>query len=363
MNGSRYSRLIWLAGGLALLGAMPFAQSAPDEGANETGAPLVPLHLVGQEEELLAIPGTVQAARRSELAFRFSGLLVELPVVAGQRVAAGEVLARLDPRDFETRVLLEQARLNLARADFDRSSRLIRSRASPVSEADVDRRRSQFEIAEVRTAQARKNLADATLRAPFGGVVAARLVDNHTQIGAQQAILQLETPDKLEVVIDLPERVVSRVRSAPTDRPLGEVQLAVFPERRFPVTVAEIATRADPTSQTFRVTLAMERPADVNVLPGMTATVYARPDIVADESLRIPVAAILRSDAGQDSVWVVDPVSYRIEQRAVQLHEDGSGTAIVLDGLQPGERIVGAGVMQLRSGITVRPYRTGMLSE
>jgi membrane fusion protein, multidrug efflux system len=363
MNRSWHVRLIRLAGGLALLGAMPFAQSAPGEGTNETGAPLVPLYLVGQEEELLAIPGTIQAARRSELAFRFSGLLVELPVVAGQRVAAGEVLARLDPRDFETRVLLEQARLNLARADFDRSSRLIRSRASPVSEADVDRRRSQFEIAEVRAAQARKNLADTTLRAPFGGVVAARLVDNHTQIGANQAILQLETPDKLEVVIDLPERVLSRVRSAPRDRPLGEVQLAVFPARRFPVTVAEIATRADPTSQTFRVTLAMERPADVNVLPGMTATVYGRADIVADESLRIPVAAILRSESGQAAVWVVDPATLRIEQRAVQLREDGSGTAMVLDGLQAGERIVGAGVAQLRAGIEVRPYRTGMLSE
>jgi RND family efflux transporter MFP subunit len=323
----------------------------------------VPLYLVGQEEELLAIPGIVQAARRSELAFRFSGLLVELPVVAGQRVAAGDVLARLDPRDFEARVLLEQARLNLARADFDRSSRLIRSRASPVSEADVDRRRSQFEIAGVRTAQARKNLADTTLRAPFGGVVAARLVDNHTQVGANQAILQLETPDKLEVVIDLPERVVSRVRSAPLDRPLGEVQLAVLPGRRFPVTLAEIATRADPTSQTFRVTLAMERPADVNVLPGMTATVYGQADIVADESLRIPAAAILRSESGQAAVWVVDPATHRIAQRAVQLREDGSGTAMVLDGLQAGERIVGAGVERLSPGIEVRPYRTGMLSE
>jgi hypothetical protein len=75
-------------------------------------------------------------------------------VVAGQRVAAGTMLARLDPRGFETRVMLEQAQLNLARADFERFSRLIRSRASPVSEAEVDRRRSLFEMAEVRTAQA-----------------------------------------------------------------------------------------------------------------------------------------------------------------------------------------------------------------
>ena len=74
-------------------------------------------------------------------------------------------------------------------------------------------------------------------------------------------------------------------------------------------------------------------------------------------------AAILRSESGQAAVWVVDPATYRIEQRAVQLREDGSRTAMVLDGLQAGERIVGAGVAQLRAGIEVRPYRTGMLSE
>lgn len=285
-------------------------------------------------------------------------------VVAGQRVAAGTMLARLDPRDFETRVMLEQAQLNLARADFERFSRLIRSRASPVSEAEVDRRRSLFEMAEVRTAQARKNLQDTTLRAPFDGVVAVTLVDNHTQIQARQPIVTIESSDVLEVIIDLPERVVSRVRSAPRDRPIGEVQFAVLPERRFPVTLGEIATRADPATQTFRVTLALDRPRDVNILPGMTATVYARPDIVADESLRIPVAAVLRSESGQAAVWVVDPDSSRIEQRVVRLREeDGSGTAMVLDGLQAGERIVGAGASQLRAGVEIRPYRAGMLSE
>ncbi len=353
-----------LAGVLVLLGAMPFAQPAVAEDLPGARAPLVPVHLVGQQVELLAVPGTVQAAKRSELAFQFSGLLVERPVVAGQRVAAGTMLARLDPRGFETRVMLEQAQLNLARADFERFSRLIRSRASPVSEAEVDRRRSLFEMAEVRTAQARKNLQDTTLRAPFDGVVAVTLVDNHTQIQARQPIVTIESSDVLEVIIDLPERVVSRVRSAPRDRPIGEVQFAVLPERRFPVTLGEIATRADPATQTFRVTLALDRPRDVNILPGMTATVYARPDIVADESLRIPVAAVLRSESGQAAVWVVDPDSSRIEQRVVRLREeDGSGTAMVLDGLQAGERIVGAGASQLRAGVEIRPYRAGMLSE
>jgi RND family efflux transporter MFP subunit len=265
MNRSRQSGWLRLAGALVLLGAVPFAESAP---AGDAPAPLVPLYVVGQEEELLAIPGTVQAARRSELAFQFGGLLVERPVVAGQRVTAGTVLARLDPRDFEARLSLEQSRLNLARANYERFSRLRGSRTSPVSDAEVDRSRSLFEIAEVSTAQARKNLQDTTLRAPFDGVVAVVLVDNHTQIRARQPIVTVEAADVLEVIIDLPERVVARVRTVPRDQPVGEVEFAVLPARRFPVTLGEIATRADPATQTFRVTLALERPRDVNLLPG-----------------------------------------------------------------------------------------------
>jgi membrane fusion protein, multidrug efflux system len=365
MNRSRRSGWLRLAGALALLGAAPFAQSAPvgDAPAGDTPAPLVPLYVVGQEEELLAIPGTVQAARRSELAFQFGGLLVERPVVAGQRVTAGTVLARLDPRDFEARLSLEQSRLNLARANYERFSRLRGSRTSPVSDAEVDRSRSLFEIAEVSTAQARKNLQDTTLRAPFDGVVAVVQVDNHTQIRARQPIATVEAADVLEVIIDLPERVVARVRTVPRDQPVGEVEFAVLPARRFPVTLGEIATRADPATQTFRVTLALERPRDVNLLPGMTATVYAQPEVVADAALRIPVAAIIRSDSGPDAVWVVDPADYRIERRTVALQEDGSRTALVQDGLRPGERIVSAGVAQLQEGAVIRPYRTGMLSE
>jgi RND family efflux transporter MFP subunit len=363
MNRSRPFGWIRLAGALALLGAMPSAEAAQAGDDPASVAPLVPLYVVGQAEELLAIPGTVQAARRSELAFQFGGLLVERPVVAGQRVTAGTVLARIDPRDFQARVSLEQSRLNLARADYERFSRLRGSRNSPVSDAEVDRRRSLFEIAEVRTAQARKNLQDTTLRAPFDGVVAVVRVDNHTQIRARQPVMAIESADVLEVVIDLPERVVARVRAVPRDQPVGAVQFAVLPERRFPATLGEIATRADPATQTFRVTLALARPADVNLLPGMTATVYAQPDVVADATLRIPVAAVIRSDPGADAVWVVDPTDYRIARRSVALQEDGSGSALVLDGLSPGERIVSAGVARLQEGAIIRPYRTGMLSE
>jgi RND family efflux transporter MFP subunit len=321
------------------------------------------VHVLGQEAELLEIPGRVQAAERSDLAFRVPGLLIQLPVVAGQRVVSGQVLARLDPRDFENRVQLEQARLNLARADFERFAALIRSAASPVTEAEVDRKRAQYEMSRLRVEQAKKNLQDTILRAPFDGVVAARLVDNHVQVQARQPVLLVEAAEELEVVVDLPERVVASVHGVSRDRPLGEAVFAALPERRFPVMLSEVATRADPATQTFRVTMTLDRPRDVNVLPGMTVTVYSRPEVYAEDVLRVPDTALFTSESGQPSVWVVNPASFEVEQRTVRVDSDGNGMATVLEGLSTGERVVGTGVDELQAGMKVRPYHVGMLSK
>ncbi|MEI2420601.1 HlyD family efflux transporter periplasmic adaptor subunit, partial [Arthrospira platensis SPKY2] len=95
------------------------------------------------------------------------------------------------------------------------------------------------------------------------------------QVQARQPVLLVDSADVLEVVVDLPERVISRVREAPRDQPVGEAVFAVLPERRFPVILSEVATRADPGTQTFRVTMRFDRPRDVNLLPGMTVTVYS----------------------------------------------------------------------------------------
>jgi membrane fusion protein, multidrug efflux system len=338
------------------------AQTAARTILEETGwAPLVQTFVVGVDEELLELPGRVQAARRSELAFRTAGLMIQRPVVAGQVVTAGELLAQIDPRDLEKRVVLEEARLGLARADFDRFSRLAASPVSPVTPAELDRQRATLEIAQIRAAQAREDVRDTTLRAPFDGVVAATLIDNHQRVRADQPVLILEASDTLEVLVDIPEHVVARIRSVDRDQPVGEVVFAVAPQRRFPARITEIATRADPTTQTFRVTLSMDRAEDINLLPGMTATLYARPFLALQSLLRVPLTAVGDLDS-EPFVWLVDPVTNRIQRQAVRLGEVESQTAIVVEGLQGGERIVSAGVARLSEGTTISLYRTGMLS-
>lgn len=348
--------LVWTSTSLA-------QTQAGEAVVDDARVPLVQTMRVGVDEQMLMIPGTVRAARRSVLSFPFPGWLVELPVRAGQWVTEGELLARLDERDLRDRLELERARLRLARADYDRFSRLSASRVSPITQAEVDRARADLEISEARFAQAGKLLEDASILAPFDAVVAARMVDNFEQVGAEQPILLLEAQDRLEVLIDLPERLISRVREISRGEPVAETEFAVLPGRLFPVYLSAVVTDADPVTRTFRITLSMDRPEGLNILPGMTATVHTREALVMDPVLRIPPTALAQSEGDRGLVWVMDADTRRIQGRQVVLGDRTAEGLEVKQGLLGGEVIVAAGASLLRDGMTIQPFRVGMLSE
>jgi RND family efflux transporter MFP subunit len=143
------------------------------------------------------------------------------------------------------------------------------------------------------------------------------------------------------------------LRSADIEQLVAEFSGA--PGLQFPVHITEIAQRADPVTQTFRVRVAMKAPPDVNLLPGMTATVtvtYRRARVLGDRIL-VPIAAVFKDPTGEQVVWVVGPDG-TVARRPVKLGEATGGRIEILDGLQPGERIAAAGVTFLRDGMKVR---------
>jgi RND family efflux transporter MFP subunit len=122
------------------------------------------------------------------------------------------------------------------------------------------------------------------------------------------------------------------------------------------VTIREIAKEADPTTQTFRVRAAMEAPKNVQILPGMTATVtvtFHRASILGNQLL-VPVSAVMTPAGGQGPVvWVIGP-DQKVSPRLVKVGAVTGGRIEIVEGLQPGDRIVVAGVTQLRDGQKVR---------
>jgi len=160
--------------------------------------------------------------------------------------------------------------------------------------------------------------------------------------------------DEIDVAVDVPETVMAAdLRQADIVQLLAEFSGA--PGIQFPVHITEVAQRADPVTQTFRVRAAMKSPPDVNLLPGMTATVsltYRRASILGSQIL-VPIAAVFKDPAGEQVAWVIEQ-DQSVTRRPVKIGAATGGRMEILEGLQPGDRIVVAGVSALHDGMKVR---------
>ena len=314
----------------------------------------------GVSEGTLEYPGVISPTQNAELAFEVPGRIVEFPVDEGQAVEQGQVLARLDARDYEASRDAAAAQMNAARADYDRHRELYA--ADAVSQQELEVKRRNYELAEARNRTAEKALEDTGLRAPFSGLVARKLVDDFQNVQAKQAILVLQDESGLEVVVSVPERDFVLVRPGltleeRTARTNPQVELSSLPGRRFPATLSEFATTADPVTRTYAVTLTFDPPSDVAVRSGMTAKVIVTvpADLAQDvAAFTVPADAVLADEDGNPLVWLVDESSMTVSRAPVVLGELSGTDVEIVSGLVGGDVIAVSGVHNLRDGMLVR---------
>ncbi|WP_207884582.1 efflux RND transporter periplasmic adaptor subunit [Pseudomonas sp. 30_B] len=315
-------------------------------------------------EGVRQFPGQLVASDEVDLSFRLAGHLKTLAVKTGQRVERGQLIAELDDADLRLRLRDREATFNLARAQYQRVATL--NERQLVARAELDQRKAQLDSAEAALKLARQELGYARLTAPFDGVIAQLPVQNHQMLQPKQPVAILQSADTYDVQFQLPESLLERVDAASLrsdHRPI--VRLARVPGHDFPAQYKEHSTRPDPATLSYTVTLALQRPKDVTLLPGMSATVevdFAQLGRGAQTSLRIPVEAVFSADdgaPGESQVWVVKSAgdALHVERRAVQLGQPGAAGIQILSGLEPGERIVAAGTAELREGQHVRPWQ------
>lgn len=313
----------------------------------------------------LEFPGEIRAAQQAELAFEDAGKLIELPVLDGQEVALGEVLARLDPRDFENIRDAENAKLASAEADFSRVK--VLHDANVASQQELDRARSRYEVARANADRALKNLEDdAVITAPFAGTVAKVFVENFQNVQAKQTIVLLQDTSTLEVAFAIPETALAGRRPGrggeERDAQLQpRVSVSSIAGRSFPAHVKEFSPTADPTSRTFQAVVTFENPTDVTILPGMTASVRVnRWDGSSGGSgtIQIPAIAALADEQGKAYVWKVDPSSMQVSRSPVELGPLSGESVTVTSGLASGDWIAVSGVHQLREGMRIRRYQS-----
>ena len=122
------------------------------------------------------LPGRAKAAQEANLAAEVPGKLIERPADVGDRVERGQLLARLDPRDYEARLLSTRGAYQTAKANYERAEALLAEGA--VAESVRDQRRAVFDVSAGNLKQAEKALADTEIRAPFAGTISATYVEN-----------------------------------------------------------------------------------------------------------------------------------------------------------------------------------------
>lgn len=304
-------------------------------------------------------PARIDALHKADLSFRIPGTVRDLLVKEGDRVTEGQLLAALDPTDYEIVARDAQATFDQAKNDFGRAQELVKD--GFISRTDFDVKEAKFKNAGAALERAEQDVAYTRMTASFDGIVAARYVERFEEVQAKQPVLVLHDNTQLAVKVDIPETILLQLRpsereSQTRNRVRVNASFDSRPGEAFDLMLREIATRADAKTQTFEATFTMPVPEDFLVLPGMTATVTADLTKVAhgDLVVRIPAAAVTADEVLKPFVWVVDEEAMRVHRQAVEVGRLAGWSIEITAGLVPGTRVVTAGVGYLAEGMAVR---------
>ncbi|AEV38534.1 efflux transporter, RND family, MFP subunit [Pseudovibrio sp. FO-BEG1] len=298
--------------------------------------------------------GRVDAVQTVDLAFRVSGQLVELPIVEGQRIAKGDLIAALDPTDYENALREAQVNYEQKKKDLQRFETLKDKQV--ISEGQYDNAKTAFDLADVTLDRAKQNLGYTKIVAPYDAIVTSRTLDNYAIINAGTSIARVQDVSEVRIDINVPETLFAQATESSVLKMTAE--FPSHPGKVFPLEYREHSTEADMVAQTYRVTLAMDNDSGFNIIPGMTASVKVKLnslDAAGATAFFVPTSAIGSAPDKSSYVWVVDESEKRVGRRKVLLGTVLGGFIPILSGLKDGEMIVTAGVSHLSENQQIVP--------
>ncbi len=308
--------------------------------------------------------GVVRARTESSLGFRVGGKIARRPAELGQRVRAGQLLAELDPQDYQLAAQAAQAQVSAAQTQRDLAAADARRYAALkeqnfISGAELERRQATLRSAQASLDQARAqartqgNQTDYTrLLADVAGVVTAVEAEPGQVVAAGTPVVRIAADGPRDVVFAVPEDRVARLA------PGQPVQLRLWASQaQLPGRVREVAASADPVTRTYAVKVAVDSTAATRPPLGATAyvTLMAPRQSGPAEAIHLPTSALLRQGQGT-AVWVYEPGTGTVREQPVQIAGADGNAAVVAAGLAPGMQVVVAGVHVLSPGQKVTVY-------
>src|ERR1700730_10258055 len=308
---------------LVFIALVPLVMSAcSDKAANETEfppRPVIAFRVINSDIIAgRAMPGQARSAHEAALSFRVGGRMLERRRRKGDQIKEGDVVATLDPAPYQAEVDSVNATLERALApsrnaasQLDRDRQLFEKDIIAKARLETSETNAQQALAEVRSLEAtlerrKLDLGYTVLHAPFGGVVSAVFAEVFEEIKPQQSVIRIIDPEKIEMIVNVPESLISLVPYAVDIK----VTFDAFPGVEIPAEISEIGKETSETTRTYSVKLLVAPPSGVAIVPGMAGRARARPGPQIAERYKgvvVPLSAILSpDDAAGSFVWIVN---------------------------------------------------------
>ena len=363
----------WLVGGAIIAGGVYFAYRLPVPWLlPEVETTRVQVLTPTQASTVLTATGYTYARARAAVGAKIIGRVVELPVDEGDTIAAGDIIAVLDSEDLQASVRLAEASLNEARArladaerEFARQADLVQDRLTSQALYDAALTQREVALAQVGTAEARLNSAQATLdytvvRAPIDGVVIERNIEMGEMVApggftSQQStgsIVRIADPASLEVEADINESYIARLQ-------LGQrasIRVDAVPGFEYSGRLRQIVPTADRQRAVVQVKVSIDN-IDERLVPDMSCTVTFLEEGIDETELVQPPKLLVPEEAVQyagNAAFLFRVDGNVLRRVRVVLGETSDGRVEALEGVSGGETVVSREVASLEDGQRVR---------
>lgn len=303
--------------------------------------------------------GIVEAIDYVKLAFRVSGQIINLPVIEGEKVKKGQLIAAIDPRDIALQYAATKSVYETATAQVERNKRLLSRQAISVQDYEISL--SNFQKAKSDYELSSNNMRDTKLTAPFDGSIQQRLVENYQRVNSGEGIVLLVNTKNLRIKFTIPDAYLYLLRSK---NQRFFVEFDTFKGHIFKAKLEEyLDISTDGTGIPVSITIddpAFDR-ALYEVKPGFTCNIRLIADMgsmLEENWTMIPLSALFGESEGKKTyVWVLN--ENKVNRREVKVYAPtGDAQVLITEGLKPGETIITAGVYQLVEGEVVRVITT-----
>ena len=302
----------------------------------------------------VVLPGRVEAVTQAQVSFLVDGRLEAILVGEGERVIAGQEIARIDDTDYQ--VELRQARTTEDTASADLARRRLLNQEGILARAMVEEAEANVAQARAQREAAERQVFYTRLTAPYGGIIGRRLVEVGTVVAAGEPVVTMVDGAAIDVAVDVPAAEAVNLPFGPELLGEGEV-VGVGPDIVIDLAYVEHATVPDEQSRTYRLVMRGLPPPQVNLLPGMAIRVTLpdpQPRELPEGELLVPFSSVFSEPDGTSALFLVNE-DEQVVRAPVELLSTHDGRALVRGEIGQGALVVVAGAQRLTDGQTVRP--------